>query len=119
MIMQPWELIFLVPIIAIVFGVGGETVKQWLRSRERQLELRLQMAQEQNNKAGKADGSVMAEVAALRAELASLRDTSTQYDISIEHTMQRIEQRVGRLETKSAVVPVKAPEEEPQRLGTR
>ncbi len=117
--MHGLELIFLVPIFAIVFGVGGETVKSWLRSRERQLELRLKMAQEQNKKAGTADGSVMAEVAALRAELAALRDTSTQYDISIEHTMQHIEQRVGRLESKSTYSPVSVPEEETQRLGIR
>jgi hypothetical protein len=118
--------ILMSPLSAIVLHFGGENVKAWLKSRERQMELRLKMIQEQNKKAGKGDGNALTEIAALRAELAALRDTSTQYDISLEHTMQRIEhtvqhveQRVGRLETKSATTKAAVLEKERQQIGIR
>lgn len=34
----------------------------------------------------------------LRLELASLRDTTTRYDVSFDTALQRIEERVGRME---------------------
>ena len=46
-----------------------------------------------------------AEFAALRAELASLRDTTTQYDLSFDTSLQRLERRVDQMNSNSASAP--------------
>ena len=88
-------LAMMIPISAIVLGVGSGIVQSILKSQERRLELRLQAQQGQNEE-------VTRQLAALRAEVAGLRDTSTQFDMSLEHTVERLEERVGRIETKAA-----------------
>ncbi|SRR5579883_652343 len=90
--MQGWELVFLIPIVAIVMGIGSEMWKNFLRHQERKLEI----------KAGSqktADGSVLKQIDALREEVARLRDTSTQYDISIQHTLEDLQHRLATLES--------------------
>ena len=98
------SLIFTVPIVAIVFGVGGEMMKTWVKSRERMMELKIKLAREQNQKSGGGDASVLASVEALRAEVASLRDTSTQFDMALEQNVQHIADRVGRIETRNSAL---------------
>jgi predicted nucleic acid-binding Zn-ribbon protein len=98
----------LIPLLAI----GGGIVKGILSSQERRLELRLQAQQGQN-------ASVTEQIAALRQELAALRDTSTQFDVSVEQSVQRLEDRLGRLETKSTVQSVITTEDISQRVGLR
>jgi phage shock protein A len=41
-------------------------------------------------------------MAALRQEVSQLRDTSTRFDVSLQHTLERIEQRLDYLENKTA-----------------
>ncbi len=103
----------LIPLAAIVLGIGGGIIRSILASQERRLELRLQAQQGQNE-------DVTRQLAALRAEIASLRDTSTQFDMSVEHNVQRLEEKVARIEAKgqSSVMPASAPEET-QRVGLR
>ena len=61
---------------------------------------------------------MLEELKALRTEVAALRDTSTQFDLSLEHAVQRLEERVSRNE--NAAPPKAQPtREEPQRLGLR
>jgi len=104
-------LALMIPISAIVLGVGGGIVQSILKSQERRLEMRLQAQQGQNE-------DVTRQLDALRAEIAGLRDTSTQFDMSLEHSVGRLEERVSRVETKVAVVPTVAPQtEEVQRAG--
>jgi predicted nuclease with TOPRIM domain len=111
--MGPAELVFLVPITAIVLGVGGSIIQNILKSQERRLELRLQSQQGTNEE-------VTTQLKALRAEIAGLRDTSTQFDMSLEHTVQRLEERLGRIESKeqSSISPAPAAEET-QRVSPR
>jgi hypothetical protein len=45
--------------------------------------------------------------------LARLRDTSTQYDISIQHTLEDMQQRLERVESRRAVTTPAAREEAP------
>jgi hypothetical protein len=60
------------------------------------------------------------EIKALKEELASFKDTSTQYDMSLEHTLQRIEQRISRLEQPEYRPNVNPVESEPvQTIGRR
>lgn len=114
--MGPGELVFMIPITAIVLGIGSGIVQSILKSQERRLELRLQAQQGKNE-------DVTRQIEALRAEIAGLRDTSTQFDMSLEHSVERLEERVGRIETKmpsSTVHPASPSQpEEVQRVGLR
>ena len=47
---------------------------------------------------GQGVGGVRAELDALRQEMRMLRDTSTQYDLSFDTALQRMEQRVAGVE---------------------
>ncbi len=99
--MGPGEIVFMIPITAIVLGIGSGIVQSILKSQERRLELRLQAQQGKNE-------DVTRQIDALRAEIADLRDTSTQFDMSLEHSVERLEERVGRVETKTAPFAVRS-----------
>ena len=102
-----------IPIVAIVLGVGGGIIQNVLKSQERQMEMRLRAQQGQNE-------DVTRQLDALRAEVAGLRDTSTQFDMSLEHSVERLEERVGRIETRAAPRPATASQSEgSQPLGLR
>ena len=47
------------------------------------------------------------EVAALNAQLAQLRDTATSFDVSFDHTLERMDERLRRVEQQSSYVQVK------------
>ena len=111
--MDPGSLAMMIPITAIVLGVGGGIVQSILKSQERRMEMRLNAQQGKNE-------DVTHQIDALRAEIASLRDTSTQFDMSLEHTVERLEERVGRVETKATPRPATVSQPEESRpLGLR
>jgi hypothetical protein len=111
--LSPDILVFFIPISAIVLGIGAGIIKTITNSQERRLEMRLRLQQGQSS-------DVMGQIAALRQEIIALRDTSTQFDVSLEHTVQRLDERLGRLETK-AIIPstTSTIDEAPQRIGSR
>ncbi len=49
------------------------------------------------------DSAVLAELRALKQQMAEMHSTSHQFDISFDEALNRMDGRVGRLETKSAV----------------
>ena len=51
------------------------------------------------------DSAVLAEFKALKQQMAEMHSTSHQFDISFDETLNRLESRVNRLETKSVVTP--------------
>ncbi len=52
--------------------------------------------------APEASSTVLAELKALRQQMEQMHSTSHQFDISFDEALNRLEGRVGRLETKSA-----------------
>jgi hypothetical protein len=116
--MEWLELIVAVPITALVLGIGGNIIGNILASRERQLKLRLRA--EARNARFAPRLSQSKELEALRAEIAALRDTTTQYDLTNDHIVQRLEERLSRIETKVAARPIKSLTEDEtiQRLNT-
>ena|SRR5579862_5891792 len=76
-------------ILAIILIFGGGAIKRILDMMERRMESKI-AAQDQN---------IVHEIAAMRQELAQLRDTSTQFDMSIEHRLDDMERRLGSVET--------------------
>ena len=109
----------LIPLAGIsipLLAIGGGIVQSILKSQERRMEMRLRAQQGQNE-------DVTRQLNALRAEVAGLRDTSTQFDMSLEHSVERLEERVGRIETKTAPLAVRpaspSQPEETQQVGLR
>ena len=93
--MDPWNIIFVIPIVAIVLGVGRGIVIAVLQTWERVHMAKLE--------AGRSVVRVADEnTTSLRDEIAKLRDTSTQHAISLQHSVERLEQRVEFLERKSS-----------------
>jgi len=95
---DPLTLGLMIPISAIVLGIGSGIVQSILKSQERRLTLRLKAEKGQNSDIAK-------QLEALRAEIAALRDTTTQYDMTNDRIVQRLEERISRVETKAAVAP--------------
>lgn len=91
---------WLVPVTMFffIFG-GGGMVRKIIESMNR---TRVEMAQLRSQQQGSASSQELAalrdDVSALRRELQQLRDTSTQYDISFDSALQRMESRVEFLE---------------------
>lgn len=48
--------------------------------------------------------ALAAEVAALNAQIAQLRDTATSFDVSFDHTLQTLDERLRRIEQQTAYV---------------
>ncbi len=48
--------------------------------------------------------ALAAEVAALNTQISQLRDTATSFDMSFDQTLQRLDERLRRLEQQSAYV---------------
>jgi hypothetical protein len=109
--------IFAIPIVAIVLGIGSEIIKTTLKSKERQLELRLQAKNGGNENLTREIQALRAELAQQREDLARLQDTATSYDLSIDNQIQHLERRLRFMENARIEAPAAAQEETVQRLG--
>jgi hypothetical protein len=108
--MGPDHLVFLVPIVAIVSGIGASVIKRYLAFKERELEMRLR-----HSNGGDAD--ITRQLQELRQEIAHLRDTTTSYDLSIDHQLQQLERRMQYMENKNIDVAAASNAETVQQLG--
>ncbi len=86
--MEPGEFIGLVAVLG-TFGLPA--LYLWTSHRRKILELKLRISNQ-------GDEGLRVTVEQLRAEVRSLRDTTTQYDMSFDSALQRIERRVDSLE---------------------
>ena len=97
----------IIPIVAIIciFGLPMSIplFNLWTKHQRDMLQLRLQLQQ--------GNGNVHTEIEALRQEIQALRETSMQYDLSFDSALQRMEQRVARVENTSSFSPTIRPEE--------
>ena len=80
--------------VSLIFGIP--IVKIWTDHQRQVLELKLKLS-------SMGDNGLRSELEALRQEVRSLRDTSMQYDLSFDTALQRMEQRVERIEGRSGV----------------
>ncbi len=88
-------LLMLVPVTAIAGGICASMVKKSQQHRE-------EMARLQFGQRTSLDDNSHSELNTLRQELAALRDTTTQYDMSVERNMHEVLQRLQALEAKNA-----------------
>ncbi len=110
--MDPGTLALMIPIVAIVGGISAGIFKMYTEHQERLAALRVQSG-------GRVDTGVTDAVEALRVEVAQLRDTSTRYDMSLQHSLEELQHRVGVVEsrTRPASISVGEPEGLQQRAG--
>ena len=78
--------LFAIPIFAL-----------WSHHERKMTEIRLRQSQ-------RIDESTAAAIEDLRREMASLRDTTTQYDVSFDSALQRTELRLNRMEERMSRV---------------
>lgn len=100
--------LFGTPAIIVVLLVISSMWKQHLQSKERIMQMKVEQSNIPNE-------SLMRMMEELRKEVAQLRDTTTQYDMSIDKNMHMIEQRLSYLEQKS--FSQTASQYEQQRIG--
>ena len=55
----------------------------------------------------------------MRQQMEQMQSTSHAFDLSFDEALSRLEQRVGRVETKVAAAPTATPTEQAQRVGLR
>jgi hypothetical protein len=85
----------LIGLVAVVMIFGTPWVVQFAKSRERIAMLKMQTQQT-------PDQDVMRQLDALRQEISQLRDTCTQFDVSHDNALERLDQRMRLLESKNA-----------------
>lgn len=88
--------VFVLFIIAI--SIGGGIIKRYVSMIGERMDLRM----------SRQDQNMAEQVAAMRQELAQLRDTSTQFDMSLQRRLEEMEHRLGFVEGagKSAAGPM-------------
>ena len=84
----------MIGLVAVVLIFGVPIIAIWTQHQRKLLEMKLMLG-------NKGDNGLRAEFEALREEVRSLRDTSMQYDLSFDTALQRMEQRVERMEMRS------------------
>lgn len=92
MILDATNLALLIPILAIGGGLSIAFVGMLTQHKRKLVEMQM--------KGGGMDNSVRAELNALREEVRALRDTSMQYDLSFDNSLQRMEQRMSSVERR-------------------
>src|SRR5262249_47261873 len=85
--------------VFLIFG-GGSVVTRIVESiNETRKEMAQLRAQQQGTAGMGAElAAVRDELATLRQQVSELRDTATQYDLSFDHALQRLERRVEQVE---------------------
>lgn len=89
----------LIPFVAIIMGCSIPMLAIWSVHKRKMLEMQMRL----NNQ---GDANLRASVEALREEVRSLRDTTTQYDLSFDTALQRMEQRIEGVESRVQDAPV-------------
>ena len=105
--MPPNYLAILFVILFPIAGVFGTlSLLIWTYHRRKMEEIR-------QRREGNSLNEIRAEVGALRQEVQALRDTSMQYDLSLDNALQQVDRRLSYLERKPLVT---SEQVEPQNL---
>lgn len=90
--------------IGIILSLfGGVSLVVWTSVKAKLALIKANRTERQSSKQDAAqDSIVLAELRTLKQQMAEMHSTSHQFDISFDEALNRMEGRVGRLETKSA-----------------
>lgn len=100
------EFFTLIDDIALSLSIfGGTALVIWASAKakmeHRKLDMRI--GQPLETHAPASEDKVLAELKAVRQQMEQMQSTSHQFDISFDEALNRLEGRINRLETKSAV----------------
>ena len=102
-------------ILSSLGGVAGIIAASgWARAENIRAE---RMRQAESDSDTGQDSTVLVEMKAMRQQMEQMHSTSHQFDISFDEALNRMDGRVGRLETKSAVGAATVPTEATLRNG--
>ena len=87
----------LAPLLGIPFVFGIPLMAIWTSHVRKMAEIK------SRGDDGKGASALRNEVAALRAEVESLRDTTTKFDLSFDSQLTQLETRMERAESKASV----------------
>lgn len=91
----------LIPLIVVPTAAFIPILAIWTSHQRRMAEIKARAA----NVQGPVLDEVRTQLMAMREDIASLRDTTTRFDMSFDAAVSRLEQRVDRLEEGSVIVP--------------
>ncbi len=88
--------------LAVVIGVFGlwpliPIIAMVIKHRKEMMQLELEKRRLSNQEIAK-------QIEALRAEIAQLRETSTQYDLSLQANLESLQERVRALEMRDSIL---------------
>jgi hypothetical protein len=96
-------------VLFLIFGGGGVIVKVLENMNRTRLEMAQLRAQQQGGEGMQREiHALRDELIQVRTQLQDLKDTTTQYDLSIDTALQRIDRRVQTIESN---------QQEQQRIG--
>ena len=91
--------------IFLIFGGGGLVRYVIENMNKTRVELAQLRSQQKTDHGSVQDiEALRAEIAALRAQVTDLRDTTTQYDLSFDTALQRMERRVEQMEQQQRLL---------------
>lgn len=80
-----------------VFTWIAREMEKGLKHRRKLAQMKLALLHRQSRESAEVPEKALEE---LRREIAALRDTSTQYDMSFDTALQRLESRIGHMENQ-------------------
>jgi hypothetical protein len=90
--------------VFLIFGGGGFIMEIIKNINQTRLEMaQLRAGQQSTAGLGNELAAMRDELTTLRQQVSELRDTSTQYDLSFDHALQRIERRVEQVEQQQRI----------------
>lgn len=89
--MGPDQLALMIPIVALCIPI----VKIWTNHQHKMAEIKAQSGTT-------LPASVQSDLSEIKRELASLRDTTTKFDMTFDAALSRLEERVDRIEDRQA-----------------
>ena len=88
----------------VTFGMfGGTALIIWTSMQAKIARIKAEAQARREAVAPAEDTAVLAQLKAIQQQMAQMQSTSHQFDISFDEALGRLEGRINRLETKSAV----------------
>ena len=107
-------------LLATAGTFGGVALIIWTSVQAKIARIKAEAQVRQQQTAVPQDTAVLAELKALKQQMAEMHSTSHQFDISFDEALNRLEERVRRVETKPAApAMVTSQAEEAQHVGLR